>query len=409
MKNLIPFLIIILLGVACNDEQSPTVNPNIEEQGDLSDLTKSNLQFSFDLFKEVESSADENANVLISPLSIEIALYMLLNGADNNTLEEIRSAMNLDQFYPNGINARYPELLAILESNDPSLNLNISNAMFWDPIGINVEENYKDIIANNYHGSLFELDFNNVEQSLQLINNWADNTTNGRIKEVLTDISADEVLFLLNALYFIGDWKFGFAEESTQDMTFTLSNGNEIQTPIMFTDNVFKSIVNEVYSAVELDFKGEEYSMTFVMPNENNINDYINETLNSDFKSLYDQINTDLEEQRIFLNLPKFEVKNKIQLKEILKTLGINEAFSSTADLSKMGTSGGNLFVTRVIHDAFLKIDEKGAEGAAVTTIGVGVTSLPPVVSFDKPFLYWIKHKETDTMVFMGKMENPHE
>lgn len=214
-------------------------------------------------------------------------------------------------------------------------------------------------------------------------------------------------MFLVNALYFIGDWAQPFPADLTSDRDFTLSDGNSIQVPTMFQDDQFRFLQNEAFSAVELDFDDPDYAMQFVLPpSEQNIANWLTqERLVNINQTISDQAALG----RVIVVLPKFELHYHMQLNEVLQSLGMEIAFDpGSADFSNLGTVAyGNAYLSRVEHKTFLKIDEKGAEGAAVTSVGIGTTSAPPTIHFNRPFLIQLLHKPSRTVVFAGVVQNP--
>ena len=176
--------------------------------------------------------------------------------------------------------------------------------------------------------------------------------------------------------------------------------------PTMFQDNAFRFYQGDDLSIVESDLVDTSYTMWFMLPPEElSVEQWLAEkSMDWDLSAFSDK----LTYGRIFLEVPKFEVNYKINLNEVLKSMGMDIAFNeSLADFSNIGDAGGNIFISRVEHKTFLKVDEKGVEGAAVTSVGFGVTSVPPTIRFDRPFLVLLMHKPTQTLIFMGKIEHP--
>ena len=177
---------------------------------------------------------------------------------------------------------------------------------------------------------------------------------------------------------------------------------------MMFSDDYRRFYQGQKFSAIDLKFTDDEYSMTFILPeNDSNVYDFVNGYSEKEFYEFYiDLYANKLQEGRIMIRIPKFEIEAHKNMKDILEKMGMETAFDD-ADLSNMGTFPGHTYISRVLHDTFLKIDEKGAEGAAVTTVGIGVESLPPQIEFSRPFLFVIRHVETNTPIFIGKLGDP--
>lgn len=357
--------------------------------------------------KDVQRATEAN-NTVISPLSIAAALYMTYNGADGDTRTAMDAALQLNGISPDSLNPAFLLLTKLLEATQSDVRLSSSNAVFWDDTRLTPSQNFLGKLTAFYQAETFGEDFqNNPQAVLDQINNWVDDRTEGRIKKILEDLDPQEVMFLINALYFIGDWEEPFAADATKDRSFRLSSGQEIQVPTMFQDNVFIHYDGTDFQGVSCTFADTSLAMWFVLPPAGKpIDDFIAET---SFDALVKGLTEQAMLGRIYLNLPKFEVNYKTQLNDVLKDMGMAVAFDPfQADFSNIGTTAfGNAYISRVEHKTFLKIDEKGAEGAAVTSVGVGITSLPPSFNFDRPFLTVLVHKPTRTPIFIGKVEDP--
>ena len=414
MKINFLFLALLLL-FSCSENDEPTPNPQtgacdgeFTSEGIAAERhISANTSFAFDLFqKSVEL---EDGNVIQSPTSIYSAFLMLYEGSDCNTKDQICHSLNLcqDEGVFLDVSDTYTEYLSGLIDGSEDYSLAIANTLFYDPTLISLLPSFKETLENSYSASINELDFSEAEASLETINQWASDNTEGKIEKVLDEISPDEVAFIMNALYFKSDWEFGFAEQLTREIPFLLSTGDEVSVPMMSRDAGTLYHKGEEMEMVELPLKNNKYIVNLFIPTDADtpIEDLIME---EDFEMNYRSAVESCEEGRLQLTLPKFELKGKQDLKVALTALGITDAFSrGNADLSQMGTANGNLFVTKALHDTYLKLDEKGIEGAAVTTIGVGVTSVPPSISFSRPFGFVIRQAGTFNPLFIGKIENP--
>lgn len=410
MNRLTALLLLAILCFACDDNPdiiNPTDpidnEPPIEEQGDSADLYKSMLDLGFKSFLQINKE-DDAENILISPLSIETALYMAANGAEDETLEEIRSALDFGKFYPSGINILFEDLLEKLndDGTDKSF-LNLSQAAFYNPNLFTMDEGFKSVLEEHYGAEVADDKFN-----LESINGWANDKTEGRIPKVLDKIKSEEFMFVMNALYFLGDWESPFPAEDTRDANFQFLDGRRPTVPMMNQDASLSHYIGDDLKAVDMLFADQKFAMTFIQT-PNALDDYLKEKSYLQISERYNKlVNEELQESRILLSLPKFETKYKRELSADLKEMGMVRAFEeANAQLNKVGQAGGNIYLTRVIHDTFLKIDEKGAEGAAVTTVGFGAESVPPPIIFDRPFLTVLRHIETGIPIFIGKISDP--
>lgn len=409
MKDILCFLLLSFL-LACTAEDPDPISPvdpsepNIEDQGSLEDLQQAMINFGFKSFLQIHANTASDDNIIISPLSIESALYMTSNGAVDETLDGMRAALELGDFYPSGVNHYYEELIdKIYDDASDNTFLKSSQSVFWNKDMIEVFEDFKNTLESSYDAELYPDDFN-----LEAINGWANEKTEGRIPKILDVIRQDEVLFIMNALYFLGDWDKPFDSNATYTTSFNLENGDTKEVPLMNNDVSFLHYASEDMKAVDLLFADQKFAMT-VIEFQDGMNSFLNETTFKDLASTYSDLVSDkFAERRILLGLPKFELKFNKNISDDLKALGMDRAFDEgNAQLFDLGRAGGNLYLSRVIHDTFLKIDEKGAEGAAVTIVGVGVESIPEPVIFDKPFLIVLRHVESGVPIFIGKIMDP--
>lgn len=410
MNSLKLLFVLLLVGLfACSKEEPLRITPPDHTNPDVqaAALSSSMTDFSQDLLEKVlEEEPDEN--VVISPLSVAAALYMTYNGANGSTRSAMSQTLALNDMTVDTLNAAYEALSHLLQSTSGNTELHLANAVFWDENRITPSADFLNPMETHYQAETVAADFeNNPTEVLNRINDWVNDKTEGRIEKILEELNPEEVMFLVNALYFTGDWAQPFAAELTADRDFTLANGNTIQAPTMFQDDEFRFLRGDEFSAVELDFDHTDYAMQFVLPGtKQNISEWLNqERLISINKSLSDQATLG----RVMIMLPKFEINYKIQLNEVLQSLGMEIAFNpGSADFSNLGSLAyGNAYLSRVEHKTFLKIDEKGAEGAAVTSVGIGTTSAAPTIHFDRPFLIHLLHKPSGTTVFAGVIQDP--
>lgn len=406
MKNTYFVLLALLLAMtSCNDATDEPTNPHPPSTGDEVDFQKMVIDYGLATFQNVVAEDDDN--VLISPLSLETALYMTMNGTNGNTLEEFRTVLKADKFYPEGVNSHYKKLIQDLSPKNSSTTLGLANTVFYDESMVTFRDEFKDVIRDVFDGDFNKEEFTDAS-TVDVINDWAKDNTEDRIKKILDNIQADEALFLINALYFQADWEKGFEAQSTQRGEFTTADNDVKMVDLMFSDDIRRFYQGVEFSALDMKFSDDEYSMTFILPgNGLNAADFVGSYTEEDFYDFYiDLYANKLQEGRIMTRIPKFEIEAHKNMKDILVEMGMETAFDG-ADLSNMGSFPGNTYISRVLHDTFLKIDEKGAEGAAVTTVGVGVESLPPSIEFTRPFLFIIRHVETNTPIFIGKLGDP--
>lgn len=389
----------LLVMTSCEEGSDITIDGDEISHESLQSSLK---DFQWEILKKVNREHGSDKNLNISPISIAVALSMAYEGAAAETKERMASTLKLSKVGQTGQAYR-----TIIDDLNTSVSLSVNNAVFWDGAGMTPNESFLKYQNEYFKTQQQELDFADSD-AVQKINSWAEQATEGRIKEVLKSISPDEVMFLMNALFFKSDWQDPFPIDNTRVRDFTLADGKTITTEFAHQDNQLSFYQGSDFDAVDLYFDGQAYSMTFLLPGEGSNPDQLIDVLDRDrIDKLYD---SDLQTGRLLLSMPKFEVASDLNLKTVLSNMGMAVAFDkNNADFSNLGSSSGNLFISRVKHNTFLKVDEKGAEGAAVTTVGVSATSLPPSVDLDRPFVFLLRNVENGILVFGGKIEDPSD
>lgn len=389
--------LIIFTTTNCSNVVTP-IGEDIEIPAGFSDKTTA---FAFDFWKELNAKEDKAKSYFVSPLSLHIALGMLLNGSDGQTKKEIQNVLKTNDLTDEELNTIYNELINGLPKADPKVTNTIANSV-WQHNSFPVEEAFIKTLKQSFNAQHYTKDFGQPA-TLNEINKWASDNTNGKIKEILNEISADQVLFLINALYFKGDWKHQFDKKNTYKTTFSGISASK-ETDMMQMTKELKYTATDSYQAVELPYGDDKYVMTVILPNDKATDNVVNGFSLTNWKELSGK----LTEQKIVIGLPKFTMEYSKKLNDELITMGMPSVFSSSADLSKISPPAGRLKVGFVKQDTFLAIDEVGTEAAAVTTIGIEVTSVPnyPTVICNRPFLFTISERTSNTIMFVGKIVN---
>ncbi|SDE65605.1 serpin B [Dyadobacter soli] len=398
----IPMLAVAMLLGCTKDNVEPgnEVNP-VEIPASVSNGTTS---FAFDFIHALQGTQPAQTNFFVSPLSLHMALGMLLNGAEKETAGEIQKTLKMDAVALADLNAAYKTLINDLPVADSKVSLGLANSI-WYKDGFSVENDYLGLLKSSFNADATGLPFNDA--AVSRINQWASDKTNGKIKNVLESISADHVMFLLNALYFKGDWKAKFDSKNTKDTPFLLENGQSQNVKMMFSSSDYKIAGGNNFSAVQLPYANGQFVMTLLIPTGQNTIDQVFKGLT---RETWNEVNGKMYQTGVTVGLPKFILEYKADLSKTLFNMGIRKVFSSGAELGKIN-KGARLFVDYVKQDAYLGIDEKGTEAAAVTTIAVGVTSAgpkePPRFICDRPFGIVISENTSNTILFMGRINNP--
>jgi serine protease inhibitor len=396
------FLLTVFIAIVSCDKNSTPIDPvAVTEVQQIADM---NQKFGWEVFHR-EMAAKPGENILISPWSIQTALQMANNGAQANTLNELLAALHCPDCSVTDINTQQAKLTTLLEQQSGHPKLTSANVLFYDTQRVELFESFKQPLSDNFKTAFETANFDNVPSALESINNWVKTNTNGKIDKILDNITQEDIAFLINALHFKADWSSPFPEQSTSDRDFSTATGQVVKVPMMSHDWDFTFAEGAKLRMVDLPFKDSTYSLTLLQPSlSNSANDWYKEVNTDALKALYAASSY----ERAIVQLPRFKMSYENDLIETLKYLGVRDAFSDgRADFGKLGKANGNIFINQIRHKAVLEVDEKGAEGAAVTSVGFGVTSVPPVFYFNKPFVLVLRHLPTNTLIFTGYLANP--
>jgi len=409
MKKIeIIFAGIILLAIsftACEkDNPDPVLTPkSIALTDQAPELIKSSNDFGIELFTKV--AAEKAENLMLSPLSASTALTMLLNGCEENTYDQLKATLHYpEEMTIEDINKSYKSLVNQLLDADEKVKLALANAIFYRN-GFSVKDPFLNTMQNDFSAFIEGLDFGSPT-ALDIINGWASDNTNGKIDKVLDEISADAVMFIMNALYFKGDWSNQFDESLTEDRMFYPDGSDGLMVSTMTGEVGAKTYSGDNYNAVELPYGRTNFTMVIMVPDET-LADFTGSFTSSEWTALTDAFGAmdDYYDTKVYMPLYKFSYEK--YLNDQLKSMGMIDAFNpSLADLS--GIADG-VFVSFVKQNTFVEVNEKGTEAAAVTTIGVEVTSGggPPVFNVDKSFVFVIRERTTNTILFIGQVVTP--
>ena len=356
-------------------------------------------QFSFALFQRVNSSPD--SNVFASPLSASFALGMTMNGAAGTTLDQMRSALAFGNATDVEINAGYKSLIELLRGLDPQVDMRIANGI-WSRSGFPIEPSFLETSRTYFGAETAALDFSNPA-SLTTINGWVSTATAGRIPTILDELSSDLMVLLVNAIYFKGSWRDQFDPALTTDAPFHAVVGDQ-PARLMHRKGSTAYLATTDFEAVDLPYGNSAYGMTVVLPREGRNVEIVARSLQpAQWTAWMGQ----MHDAEVDLYLPKFTLRWERMLNDDLKALGMVDAFlDGGADFTRLSPQGRALFISFVKQKAFVDVNEEGTEAAAVTAVGVSLTSAPLTITLrvDRPFLFVIRERLSGTIVFMGKM-----
>lgn len=359
--------------------------------------------FGLDLLERVHEGED-GPNLFLSPLSASMALGMVMNGADGETWQEMRDALRFDGLSEDDINGAYRGLLDLLLDLDPRVMVRIGNSV-WSRQGFPFEDAFYSRVRDHFDAEVGELDFGNPA-AVDIINGWASDATNGRIEKVLDAIGPQHIMFLLNALYFKGTWTRQFDPDETRPSPFTRADGSRVDVPMMRLppgDGVLSTWTQD-YQAIELAYGGGAYAMVVVLPGQGRT---LPELVGALDAQAWDALLTGLDSTRIEVRMPRFRLEYETLLNEPLQDLGMKRAFcDTTSDFTRL-TPVPDVYVEFVKQNTFVEVNEEGTEAAAVTTVGMGLTSAPPSFVADRPFLFVIRERLSGTILFIGTIGDP--
>lgn len=376
--------------------------------GNMSDIARGNNQFALDIFAQIRGSPQEN--VFFSSWSIYSALGIVREGARGMTAQEMQQVMHLpenDSMRKKSFAGAYDEFNA----RDAGYILSTANAL-WVEKNFPLLGNFTSDIEKYYHGAALGVDFEGeIEDTRNTINSWVEERTGGKIKDLISpgDISPQTRIIITNAVYFNGSWVRSFDRNATRKSNFMTGDGRIVETPMMESigrDSRFNYTETADLQALELPYQGNRISMIILLPRDNDIST-LEKGLSLDRLT---ELKSALKENEVDVYIPKFAFTTKYQMSNNLRKMGMASAFTPDADFS--GIDGKkDLFISEVIHQAFVDVNEKGTEAAGSTGIAMpmGAMNAPrtPVFNADHPFLFLIQDTKTGTIMFMGRVSDP--
>jgi serine protease inhibitor len=370
-----------------------------------SQIVTANTKFGFKLFSEVLKN-DNSKNIFVSPSSVAIALAMTYNGASGTTKEAMAQVLELQGLNMQQINSSNAALKKLLENPDPKVQLMITNSL-WANKNTSFQPDFLQKTRDFYTAKVTNLNFTDASAP-RIINDWVNENTRGKINKIVEKIEPSQVLFLINAIYFKGNWTNEFDKQQTAEYPFYLSLGQQKKHLMMSQSGNYKYYDNPQFQAVSLPY-GQSGKMSFYifLPKQN-----------SSLKSFYQNLSAEnwenwmiqFRKREGFVRLPRFKMDYDITLNNALTALGMGEAFSNSANFSGMGK---NLKISQVKQKTFIEVNEEGTEAAAATSVEIMPLSapLPTQEPFrmivDRPFFCAIRDNQTGSILFMGSIVEP--
>lgn len=416
---LVALAVVVLAALASSEEKE------VDSKG----IVSGNNEFAVSLYKEL---AAEEGSVFFSPLSISSALAMTYAGAREETAEQMKAALHL---LPEP-SATHKEMSALLkdlnnrkfkdwvrEEKDgkvrpvrkevKAFELLIANAL-WGQEGYPFKKEFIETNGKYYEAGLNLVDYKNkTEEARGEINKWVEDKTNGKIKNILPEGVLDEMtrLVLSNAIYFKAKWDEDFYEGATKNDVFTLANGTEIKVPMMHQEESFRFAANEDLKAVELPYSGKEICMVVIVPHDSKKFTEFEKNLS---REGLEKLLKGMSYGKVDLYMPKFKTGFECSVKKVMQKLGMQDAFvMGKADLTGVAdVEGDPLFISEILHKAYIDLNEKGTEAAAATVVvatggAAPDRKKPEVIKADRPFVYLIRDRKTGSILFMGRLMQP--
>lgn len=399
------FSVVILSG--CGKDQAPpaTITPVILPQGGQSVITAQNT-FALAFFKALLGQDQSASNKLISPLSIHMDFSMVYNGAAGNTLDEMRRALQLGDIPMALLNEVNNTLITGLPLADSRVAMDIANSIWYRDEGPQPLSGFIQTVSESYQAKITGADFTSP-QTGNAINTWVAERTRGKINKIIEQVDPADIMYLINAVYFKGQWRQKFESKETQSRAFYTAAEGSVQTPFMKQTGKFRYLENQSMQCVELPYGSGSFSMYILLPASARtpaelLTGFDGDILANDLSSM--------DSAEVALFMPKWEYSYNLEhLKTEMSSLGMPDAFTQGADFTNMYPAEAGAYISKAIHKTYVAVDEQGTEAVAVTSTGMGTTSVPTVREMDinRPFIYLIAENQTGSILFLGMVNNP--
>ncbi|MCC7508513.1 MAG: serpin family protein [Planctomycetes bacterium] len=389
-------VLLLVLIPACKrntHEEPPVASPAAKE------LAARNNRFGLELYREAHKAGSNSA---VSPVSLAMALQLAATGAAGETRKQM-----LDVLHTQAIDlpAGNRDLLDALKARK-GMKLEVANSVWVDPARMQLDAAFRGTAETSFDAMARELDFSDAG-ARNTINQWISDRTSKRIPELIDRIDADVAAYLINAVYFKGEWTERFDKSRSREGEFRLANGTVKEVPMMHRDGDFDYAQDGDTQVARLTFgPGKGASMWFALPSEKAGVEALVATLKPE---TIERWAAAAKPSELPLALPRFTFRHRMDAGGALRSLGMTMPFDEgAADFSKMGKgAAGNLFISRVLHEVFVEVNEEGAEAAAATAVEMKATSAPMPLEFNRPFVFAITDDTTGALLFVGVVADP--
>jgi serpin B len=413
------FIVMVIMGAAggCWADGKNAENGRISSEN----IIEGNNKFALELYSKLREG---EGNLFYSPYSISTALALAYAGARGRTemqmadvfhfplIGELNEKPTANASYQQQFARVFGEIIADLNERGEKGGYELKDAnALWPQEGYEFKKDFLELVKTCYDGQINEVDFiTATEKARNKINAWVEEKTNNKIKELIKPGVLDAMtrLVLTNAIYFKGNWARQFDKEKTKDAPFTLASGEKVDVPMMNQTAEYNYMETERFQALELPYVDDEMSLLIMLPKDTENFSEFEKTLEAENLSKW---LSELHKCKVIVSIPKFKLTSQFSLVSVLKSMGVVDAFSNAADFSGM-SDGKNLFISAVIHKAYVDINEEGTEAAAATGVAIRLTSVGPVPTpvfrADHPFLFLIRDNNSGSILFIGRQMNPN-
>lgn len=416
MKSAFIVMITVGLCAGCFGGEQKKMNPEVDRQV----VVQGNNEFALQLYARLRA---QEGNLFLSPYSISTALAMAYAGARGQTEAQMAKVLHYPTVAGEAISpgrslqsAQFHSAFGAVvrdlngRAKKGGYELAVANAL-WGQKGYGLLNDFLKLIETEYGGRITEVDFvRATETARKTINAWVEEKTKDKIKELLQPGVLDAMtrLVLTNAIYFKGNWARQFKEDRTRPAPFTLLSGEKVDVPMMNQTAEFGYMEAEDFQALELPYVDDELSMIILLPKKTDaLPEFEKKLKPENLAQWLDKVGR----REVIVSVPKFKMTSQFSLASVLKSMGMADAFSAkAADFSGM-TGGRDLFISAVIHKAYVDVNEEGTEAAAATGVVMRLTSVgpsqTPVFRADHPFLFLIRDNQSGSILFIGRVINP--
>ena len=401
---------LVVVACASATEGTATVQPVITAlpralSGDEQLAATATTNFGLALFRTVNARTARDSNLALSPASASLALGMLMVGSEGETLEQVRRTLGFGSRPVADVAASYKALIPLLTTLDPSVKMAFANSAWFDT-GSPPSTMFRQTLTDAFGARIEALPFS-VPSTLATINGWVSNATNARIPTIIHELKPEDIAVLINATYFKGQWRSKFDPAETRTADFRVSASSTIRLPTMSSAKGLVRLGQSDGGVVvgELPFGGDAFVMTLVMPPAGTLESFVDSLTPARWQALLARLPA--QPTPLLIQLPKFRLEVRRQLKADLAALGMPDPFAR-AQLNPMFQSpASNRAISDVVQKVFVEVNEEGAEAAAATAVGIIAVSLPPSLIVDRPFLFAIRERISGTILFLGKVVRP--